>query len=95
MHPILDIPGEFALHQNYPNPFNPLTVIRYSLPVASRVILKVYDVLGREVKTLVDEVEDAGYKSVDWDASSTPSGVFFYRLRAGSYSETRKLMLIR
>jgi uncharacterized delta-60 repeat protein len=93
-HPA-SIPREYALEQNYPNPFNPSTVIRYSLPLAGPVTLKVYDLLGREVNTLVDENQDAGYKSVSWDARALPSGVYFYRLLAGSHTETRKLMILK
>jgi hypothetical protein len=90
-----DIPSEFALSQNYPNPFNPLTVIRYQLPVAGRVNLKIYNALGQEVKTLIDEVQDAGYKSVNWNASELASGVYFYRMSAGSYIEVKKMMMIK
>ncbi|MBI5020536.1 MAG: T9SS type A sorting domain-containing protein, partial [Ignavibacteriales bacterium] len=90
-----EIPKAVALEQNYPNPFNPVTTIRYQLPVNSRVTLKVFDVLGREVATLADEVEEAGYKSVTFNASILSSGVYYYRLSAGSYIETKKLLLLR
>jgi subtilisin family serine protease len=89
------IPKRFALEQNYPNPFNPTTVISYELPALSSVVLKVYDVLGREVATLVNEKKAAGTYSVTWNASSMSSGVYFYRLQAGEYSETKKLLLLR
>jgi len=89
------IPKQFALDQNYPNPFNPLTIINYQLPADNRVTIKIYNVLGQEVKTLIDEIQDAGYKSVTWNASSIPSGVYFYRLQAGNFTETRKLLLLR
>jgi hypothetical protein len=102
-----DIPKEFSLIQNYPNPFNPRTIIRYQLPAYSHVRLKVYTVLGEEVKILIDGVEDAGYKSVEWNAQDNSgngiaSGIYFYRLEAISISEpnniflqVRKMILLR
>ena len=91
----MDIPVESSLKQNYPNPFNPSTTIRYELPKASHVTLTVYDLLGREVATLVNDVEEPGYKSVQWDASRFSSGVYFCRLTAGEFIQTRKLLLVR
>lgn len=88
-------PTAFGLMQNYPNPFNPSTIIRYSLPVDGHVTLKVYDDLGRETATLVDEVQNAGFKSVKLDASRFASGVYYYRLAVGSFNETKKLLLLR
>lgn len=88
-------PNAFALDQNYPNPFNPSTTIRYQLPVASQVSLKVYNALGQVVGVLVDEVQDAGYKSVEWNTRSVASGVYLCRLVAGGFVETRKLVLLR
>ncbi len=97
-----DTPSEFALHQNYPNPFNPTTEIRYQIPEVrgqrsevSRVTLRVFDILGREVATLVDEVQDAGFKSAEFDASGLSSGVYFYRIHAGDFVQTKKLLLMR
>ncbi|MBI4547327.1 MAG: T9SS type A sorting domain-containing protein [Ignavibacteriae bacterium] len=90
-----ELPKEFALHQNYPNPFNPVTVIRYQLPVQSHVTLKIYNLLGQEVRTLVDEVQEAGYKSVEWNAAGMASGVYFYRLRAGNFVDVKKLPLLK
>jgi photosystem II stability/assembly factor-like uncharacterized protein len=89
------IPVEFALSQCYPNPFNPTTTIKYQLPIKSRVTLTVYDVLGREVASLVDDVEDAGYKSVKWDASAMASGVYLCCLDAGKFTSVKKLLLMR
>lgn len=81
------LPGTFALEQNYPNPFNPVTVIRYQLPVASKVSLKVYNILGQEVRTLLDEIHPAGSRSVEWNGLDAPSGVYFYKLEAISVSD--------
>ena len=89
------IPRGFALEQNYPNPFNPSTVIRYSLPKESHVRLAVYNVLGQLVATLVDESEQAGYREVALNGNNLPSGLYFYRLTAGTFSETRKMLLIK
>jgi photosystem II stability/assembly factor-like uncharacterized protein len=90
-----DLPGEFMLQQNHPNPFNPSTTFTYELPNSSVVRLSVYDMLGREVSTLVNGDQDAGYHEVRFDGSNLPTGVYFYRMQAGSYVETKKLLLIR
>jgi hypothetical protein len=90
-----EIPDRFSLSQNYPNPFNPLTVIGYQLPVNTLVTLKVYDILGRLVTTLVEDRQSAGTHSVTFNASNLSSGVYFYRLTAGSYVQTKKLMLLK
>jgi hypothetical protein len=89
------IPTEFSLAQNFPNPFNPNTKIKYSIPVLSFVLLKVYDVLGSEVVTLIDEEKSIGNYEVEFDATSLPSGIYFYRLQAGSFVETKKMMLLK
>jgi hypothetical protein len=89
------LPKVFALEQNYPNPFNPSTVMSYQLPVASNVSLKVYDVLGREVATLVNGRQEAGRYSVSFNAASFASGVYFYRLQAGNFVQTKKMMLVK
>jgi len=86
---------EFGLSQNYPNPFNPSTIINYQLPANNYVTLKVFNVLGQEVATLVDEKREAGRYEVQWDASALPSGMYFYRLQASSLVETKKLLLLR
>jgi hypothetical protein len=99
-----DLPGDFELYQNYPNPANPTTTISYTIPVGTQrgVSLRVYDVLGREVATLVDEVQgshliggQAGFRSVKFDGSNLPSGVYFYRLSSGNFTQTRRLLLVR
>ncbi|MBI3195130.1 MAG: T9SS type A sorting domain-containing protein [Ignavibacteriae bacterium] len=90
-----DVPHGFMLEQNYPNPFNPVTVISYQLKVKSAVILKVYDVLGKEIATLMNEKKEAGKYSVRWNADGLPSGVYFYKLQAGEFSSVKKLLLMR
>ncbi|MCH8929089.1 MAG: VCBS repeat-containing protein [Candidatus Marinimicrobia bacterium] len=85
----------YTLNQNYPNPFNPLTTIRYNLELNSKVLLKVYDVNGREVARLVDENISAGEHSVEWDASDMPSGLYIYQLKTDSFSETKKMLLLK
>lgn len=89
------VPMEFSLEQNYPNPFNPRTHFRFTVADLQFVTLKVFDVLGREVTTLVDEIKPPGQYSLEWDATNQPSGVYYYRLQAGARLETRKLVLIR
>ena len=88
-------PAEFQLSQNFPNPFNPSTIITYQLPSNAAVVLKVYDILGREVATLVNECEIIGNHSVTFNAGDLPSGVYSYRLQAGTYSQTKKLLLLK
>jgi hypothetical protein len=88
-------PGLFLLHQNFPNPFNPTTTIQFTIVTRQSTIVKVFDVLGREVATLVNEVKEPGTYTVQWDASGRPSGVYFYRLQAGTFAATRKLLLLR
>jgi hypothetical protein len=91
----INVPTCYALGQNYPNPFNPATVISYQLPVSGSVSLKVYDVIGREVATLVNETKEAGSYQVIFNASKLASGVYFYKLTAGSYASVKKLMLLK
>ncbi len=90
-----NVPRTFLLEQNYPNPFNPSTTIRYQLPVASEVKLEVYDVLGKKVATLVNERQAAGYYQYVWNANGLSSGVYLYRLQAGRFIETKKMMLVK
>jgi len=95
------IPQEFFLSQNYPNPFNPVTQIKFSIPAwkgsgTDRLVkISVYDMLGREAAIIVNEQLTAGIYEVDWDATVLPSGVYFYKLQAGDYSETKKMMLVK
>ena len=89
------IPTEFAIQQNYPNPFNPSTNINYSLPEASRVTIIVYDLLGQKVAELVNTEKSAGYHSIAFDASALSSGVYIYQIRAGAFTNTKKMMLIK
>jgi len=88
-------PTAFALYQNYPNPFNPTTEIRYSVPVRAAVSLRVYNAIGQEVAVLVDEVQEPGERVISFDASGLASGLYFYRLRAGSSVQTRSMVLMR
>ena len=90
-----NIPTVFSLHQNFPNPFNPTTEIKFDIPVDVFTTLKVYDVLGKEVATLVNGMETAGYKSVKFDATSLHSGLYFYKLTTPTFSQTRKLLLLK
>ena len=83
------------MQQNYPNPFNPSTTISYDLPTDSKVTLKVFDVLGREVATLVNGFVEAGSHQAVFNATRLASGVYFYRLQAGAYSATRKLAILK
>lgn len=94
-HAASHIPHEFALEQNYPNPFNPATVIRYQLPVKSNVTLKIYNVIGQQVATLVDGPEEAGFKSVRWNAGAMSSGLYFYKLSAGAFLQMKKMLLVK
>ena len=89
------IPQKFSLSQNYPNPFNPSTVINYQLPMNSHVILKIYDVLGKEIAVLVNEEHSAGNYSINFEASKLSNGMYFYRLQAGNTIETKRMMLIK
>jgi len=89
------IPTSFVLEQNYPNPFNPETFINFHLPTTSNVQLKVYDILGNEIATLVNEIKQPGVYNVKFNAEKLPSGVYIYKLQAGKYLATKKMMLIK
>jgi hypothetical protein len=90
-----EVPREFALAQNYPNPFNPTTTVEYAIPTAERVRLVLYSALGEEVATLVDAQQEAGYYTAVVSGERLASGVYFYRLTAGSYTSARKMLLLR
>jgi len=91
----LIIPKEYGLSQNYPNPFNPNTTINYQLPENNHVTLRIYDILGNIVATLVDQDVQAGYHSFTWNAGNIATGVYFYRLTSGSFVQTKKLILMK
>ncbi len=91
----LHIPSSFILNQNYPNPFNASTTINYSLPKSGPVTIDIYDLLGRKFETLIQAEQPAGYHQVTWDATDASSGMYFYRIQAGDYVETRKMVLIK
>jgi hypothetical protein len=91
----IGIPPKFNLSQNYPNPFNPVTKIDYDLPLDIYVSLKVYDITGRDIKTIISENQKAGYYTIDFNASNFSSGIYFYHLQAGEYLETKKMLLIK
>jgi len=88
-------PKEFKLEQNFPNPFNPTTKIQYQLPQDARVTLKVYDILGSEVATLVNEEQEAGYKEVQFNGNNIASGMYVYRLQAGDFISTKKMLMVK
>ena len=93
------LPTEYKLEQNYPNPFNPTTKIRFSIPNVgswlAQTVLKIYDILGNEVTTLVNEQKEPGYYEVDFNASQFASGVYIYRLQSGSYVSTKKMLMLK
>ena len=90
-----EIPKSFVLHQNYPNPFNPNTKINFALPKQGLVTLKIYDITGREIKILVNEVKQAGYYTVDFNGSHISSGVYFYKIQSGDFSSVKRMVLIK
>jgi hypothetical protein len=89
------LPAEYAVTQNYPNPFNPITTIRYTVPQLSRVKIKLFDILGNEIETLVNEMKPAGRYDITWNAAGFPSGVYFYTFVTDNYRDTRKMILMR
>ena len=89
------VPKDINLLQNYPNPFNPVTEIKFTLPEAARVTLRVYNIIGQEVASLVNGIEEAGFHSVKFEGSNLPSGTYIYRLQAGSVVQTKKMVLLK
>jgi len=95
LKPAEKTPTEFYISQNYPNPFNAMTTITYDLPEASPVIISIYDLSGRTVKTLVNTIQPAGRYSLRWNADGLPSGVYFYQIQAGAFRQVRKCLLVK
>ncbi|MCH7774457.1 MAG: T9SS type A sorting domain-containing protein, partial [Bacteroidetes bacterium] len=98
--PLAQVPSGYSLGQNYPNPFNPSTTIAYDVPAASNVSINIYDMLGRNVITLVNEQKNAGSYTVEWNGKNSSgiqvtSGIYFYRLEAGQSAITKKMLLLR
>ncbi|MBX3007242.1 MAG: T9SS type A sorting domain-containing protein [Melioribacteraceae bacterium] len=98
----IELPTKYSLSQNYPNPFNPTTTIKYSIPIVETrygaspiVLLKIYDVLGREIATLVNEEKAPGNYEVVFNGANLPSGIYFYKMSCGNFSETKKLVLMK
>jgi len=89
------MPTNFELSQNYPNPFNPVTKITYQIPKESKVVIKVYDILGAEVASLVDETKEAGYYEIELNGINLPSGTYIYRMTAGDFVEAKKMVLMK
>ncbi|MBA4250663.1 MAG: hypothetical protein C0425_10325 [Chlorobiaceae bacterium] len=90
-----EVPNRYFLYQNYPNPFNPITKVKFTIPNSGIVQIKIYDILGKEIITLLNEYKTTGSYDVEFNASSLPSGVYFYRMISGNYSETKKMILLR
>ena len=90
-----ELPTDYSLINNFPNPFNPSTKIRYSIPQSSKVVIKVFDILGNEIETLIDEQKPIGTYELTWYAENLPSGIYFYRLQAGTFVETKKMILMK
>jgi plastocyanin len=89
------IPSSYNLYQNFPNPFNPVTKVKFDIAVSGNVKLTVYNIIGQETSSLVNEHLNAGTYEIDWNAGNIPSGIYYYTLRAGSYVETKKMILIK
>jgi hypothetical protein len=91
----IEVPSYYSLSQNYPNPFNPSTTIKYGIPESGSVMIKIYNILGMEVLTLVNERKDAGVHSASFNAAGLSSGVYFYKIQSGDFSDIKKMVLIK
>ena len=91
----IGVPEKYSLSQNYPNPFNPVTRLGFGISNPGFVSLKVYDILGNEIKTLVNEIKSAGYYEIEFNGSDLSSGIYFYTLEAGSFRETKRMLLVK
>jgi hypothetical protein len=89
------LPSAFGLFQNFPNPFNAQTTIKYALPKASKIAVEVYDLMGRKVETIFEGLRPAGYHSITWNSDDNSSGVYFYKIQAGEFVDSRKILLIK
>lgn len=91
----IETPKEFSLSQNYPNPFNPNTIISFAVPAQVLVTINLFDVLGRQVKLLINEIKEAGYYEINFNAANLPSGTYLYKIKAGNFIETKKMILLK
>jgi flagellar hook assembly protein FlgD len=89
------VPNLYVLHQNYPNPFNPVTKIKFDIPKSAYSVIKIYDNLGREVSTLVSGGLKAGKYEVEWNAANYPSGVYYYKITSGDFTDSKKMVLVK
>ena len=92
---IVSLPEQYKLEQNYPNPFNPITVISYSIPNTANVKIKIFDITGREIRQLINEVKEAGRYEIKFDGSNLATGIYFYKLESGSFVSTKRMVLIK
>jgi hypothetical protein len=90
-----EVPDKFELSQNYPNPFNPVTTIKFAIPKASNVVLKVYDILGKEVETIHNGYLNAGYYQISFDAKNLASGMYFYKIEAEKFTDLKRMVLLK
>ena len=95
MYTPVSVPENYELSQNYPNPFNPVTHLEFGISNLGFVSLKVFDILGKEVKTLVNEIKPAGIYRVEFDGSNFASGIYFYKLEVGSFTQTKRMLLLK